>query len=101
MAEYIEKCAVWLEDQNKEKYLVEAEKCYLYEEHFICGTYCIDQYHIYKINITPKEDESEEQIVHLKVWVSPANYFVGRFYKGNNCYIGIDSFDEQERVVRR
>ena len=29
-----EKCAVWLEDQNKEKYLVEAEKCYLYEEHF-------------------------------------------------------------------
>lgn len=101
MAEYIEKCAVWLEDENKEKFLVEAEKCYINEAHYEGRVYCIDQYYIYKINFSSKNKEEGERLTHLKVWVSPTDYFVGRFYKGDNCYIGIDLFDEQERVVRR
>lgn len=99
MADYKQKCTVWLEDENNEKFPVEAEKCYINEAHYEGRVYCIDQYHIYKINFNSKNSE-EERLTHLKVWVSPTDYFVGRFYEGDSCYIGVDLFDGKERVRR-
>ena len=66
MAEYIEKCAVWLEDQNKEKYLVEAEKCYLYEGHFICNTYALTHIMFTKLILNLKKMNRKKKQFILK-----------------------------------